>query len=148
MEKLWVLYQKHREVLLYLFAGGLTTIVNYATYLVCAWLLADFAQRTMLATGIAWALSVLFAYVINRSWVFRSQTRGFGPVCRELGAFLAARVFSGVLDLGIMYAAVDVMRLNDKVIKLASNVLVVVINHIFSKMFIFKRQPESGEETV
>ena len=137
MKKLCEVYKRHREALSYLIAGGLTTAINYAVYLLCAWLLGGHRHSTVPATGIAWLVAVLFAYAVNRAWVFRSTARGFGPVCRELAAFVAARIFSGLLDVGIMYVMVDRLGLPDKIIKLVSNALVIVLNYIFSKLFIF-----------
>ncbi len=139
MEPILRLYHKYREMFLYLVTGVLTTIINYGVYLACSSLLPVSPSRTVLSTLIAWAISVLFAYLTNRIWVFRSQAKGFGPLLREFMAFLSARVLSGILDMGIMYVLVDLMGFNDKVIKLASNVLVVVLNYIFSKLFIFKK---------
>ena len=141
MDKLKLLYHKHREVLLYLIFGGLTTVVNYGVYLLCARLLP--VDATTVPTAIAWVLSVLFAYATNRAWVFRSKTRG-AAVVREMAAFFGARVFSGLLDVAIMWAAVDRMGYNDLVVKLLSNVLVILINYFLSKFLIFRKKP-AGE---
>lgn len=145
------IYKKHREVILYVFFGGMTTLVNIAVYTALAGFPENFpffsGYRPLLsgeyanvaATVIAWVVSVMFAYVTNKIWVFESRTTGFAALFTELCSFVAARLFSGLLDVGIMYVAVDLMELNNLMVKTASNVLVIILNYIFSKIFIFKK---------
>ncbi len=143
-EKLLALCQKYRDILLYLIFGALTTAVNYIAFL---GLLALWPESTTIAPNlIAWFLSVLFAYVTNRTWVFRSQARGAAAVGREILSFFGARVFSLVLDLGIVYLFVDVLGFHPALIKLASNVIVVILNYIFSKFWIFRSPADKPTE--
>lgn len=131
------LFKKYREVILYVFFGGLTTVVNWVSY----WLLADVAHVDYLwSTVIAQVLAILFAYVTNRTWVFESKVTGFKGVLGEMLRFFGARVVSLFLDLGCMYVGVDLLHLNDKLMKLLSNVVIVVANYVFSKLFVFKKQ--------
>ncbi len=131
------LLHKYREQILYVLFGGLTTLVNLAVYYLCA---TPLGLGTVVSTGIAWVLSVLFAYVTNRRWVFESQTRGAAAVLREMGSFFLCRLLSGLMDMAIMYLFVDLLHLNDMVIKLASNVLVIIVNYIASKLLIFRKK--------
>lgn len=129
-------FRRHRELILYVWFGGWTTVVNYASYL----LLADLARvHYLAATALAWALSVLFAYLTNRKWVFRSQVRGAGAVLLEALAFFGSRGFSGLLDFGLMYLCVSVLALNGDVCKLMINLLVIVLNFVLSKLLVFRR---------
>lgn len=138
MEPIRKLFTKHREIVMYGIFGVLTTVVNYAAYLAgMAVLSGKYANVT--STCAAWVISVLFAYFTNRKWVFGSAAVGFAPRVRECAAFFAARIFSGVIDLAIMYAAVDVMGFDGRIVKLLSNVLVIIINYILSKFIIFKK---------
>jgi len=122
---------------MYLIFGGLTTLVNIVSYFA----LTRFCNfGTSLATVIAWLLSVVFAYLTNRKWVFESTTTGFSKISKEIAEFFGARLFSGFLDWGIMVLFVDVLGLNDLIIKILSNVLVVIINYLFSNLFIFKKE--------
>ena len=114
----------------------LTTVVNYVSYL----LLAPFFGTTTIPTAIAWVLSVAFAYLTNRRWVFRSQAKGAAAVLREAGSFVGARLISGVIDVGIMWVFADRLGFNDKLVKLASNVFVVIFNYIASKLIIFRKK--------
>lgn len=138
--------KKYREQLLYLFFGGVTTVLNIAAY---ALLHVVLGMHSDIANAAAWLISVIVAYVTNRIWVFRSQTRG-AAMLRELGAFMAGRVLTGVMDEGIMHVATQIVgprlipaawrNLWDMGVKLISNVLVVILNYVFSKRIIFKRK--------
>ncbi len=135
MDKIKALFIKYREVISYLFFGGLTTVVNYAAYL----LTAPFFNTTTIPTAIAWVLAVIFAYVTNRIFVFHSQARGAKALLREILSFFGARVLSGIVDVGIMWVFADHLGFNDKLMKLASNVFVVIFNYIASKLIIFRK---------
>lgn len=143
IQRLLNLYHKHSEAILYLFFGGLTTVVNYIVYLGGSWLLP--VTTTTIPNLIAWVISVLFAYLTNRLWVFRSEVRGFGPQCRELVAFAGARVFTLVLESVILWGLVDMLHWSNLLVKLGANVLVIVLNYVFSKLWIFKKRPSPSE---
>ena len=129
------LFKKYREQISYLFFGGVTTVVNIVTY----WLLAKLGLSTGLANGIAWVLSVLVAYVTNRVWVFESKSRGLDAV-KECAWFFACRLATGVLDEGIMILGVDRLGLWGLGVKVFANVLVIVLNYVFSKLLIFRKK--------
>lgn len=137
MKKLKGLYNKHKELILYVFFGGLTTLCNFAVYYIFAHL---FSFHEIAATIIAFVISVLFAFFTNRKYVFASRAKGMKQISSELVKFFGSRLFSGGLDLLIMYVFVTLLLFNDMLIKLLSNVLVVIINYIFSKLFVFKRK--------
>ena len=146
MQRIRELVQKYREQLAYLFFGGVTTVINIGTY---ALLHTALGMHSDLANAIAWAAAVAVAYVTNRRWVFESKTRG-AAMLREIGSFVGGRVLTGLMDEGIMHLAVEVLgpqlipahlrRLWDLGVKLASNVLVILLNYVFSKLFIFKKE--------
>lgn len=125
-----------REMLMYLMFGVLTTVVNYIAYYAFS-RLADW-ESTVIPTAIAWVIAVLFAYLTNRRWVFKSTAKGFKPVARELAAFIGARAASGAIDIAIMYIFVDIAGFSDLIIKFLSNVLVIILNYVLSKLFVFK----------
>ena len=135
METLKTLYQRYREITNYLFFGVLTTVVNYVTYLV----MSPFFVLTTVPTVVAWVLSVLFAYLTNRKYVFCSHSTGRDAL-KEAGGFVTARVMSGVLDVAIMWVFADCIGFNDLVIKLLSNVVVVVFNYVASKLVVFGKK--------
>ena len=140
MKLLKSLFLKYRELILYVVFGGLTTLVNWAGY----WLLADvFRVPYLWATAIAQILSILFAYVTNRIWVFESKAKGFSAVFWEMVRFFGCRAASFVLDLLCMRIGVGGLHVNDMVMKLLSNVIVVIVNYVFSKLIVF-RKPKQG----
>ena len=128
---------KYKSVILYAFFGGLTTIVNIATYYISAHLIH---LDTLASTCIAWVVGVLFAYVTNRKYVFESDKIGFGAVLKEVLSFFSCRLATGVVDVAIMYIFVDVLHFNDMFIKVFSNVVVIVLNYIASKLIIFRKE--------
>lgn len=146
MKKLIDLARSHREALSYLFFGALTTLVNIAVYGAATYL----GMAVGWANALAWALSVAFAYYTNRRWVFESTAAGFKAVLREMSAFVACRLGTGLLDQAIMMLGVD--GLGPKLVapehlyiwglalKIASNVIVIVLNYIFSKLIIFAKK--------
>ena len=75
--------------------------------------------------------------------MFESKAKGFGPVFWEMVRFFGCRAVSFVLDLGCMRVGVGTLHINDKVMKLLSNVIVIIANYVFSKVFVF-RKPKSG----
>ncbi len=129
------LWEKYRDMALYLIFGVVTTAVNVAVYHVC---FAVLGVPNIPSVVIAWVLSVAVAYITNKLWVFRSPSFAPAVLWPELGKFVAARAFTGVLDLGIMFVGVDLLGGPGTVLKLGSNVLVVVLNYVFSKWLIFK----------
>ncbi|MFA9381581.1 MAG: GtrA family protein [Acetanaerobacterium sp.] len=131
------LYKKYKETILYLFFGGLTTLINIAAY----WLLSGPAGIDYLAANaVAWILSVLFAFVTNKLFVFASRDLAAKLVLKELTLFVGARLFSGALDMGTMYLFIDILHCNDMLIKIVSNVIVVVVNYVLSKLIIFRKK--------
>lgn len=137
------LWQKYLQLILYVFFGGCTTLVNIFVYHACAqWL----GMGTLLANGLAWVLSVIFAYVTNRIWVFHSRERTVRGILREAGSFVGARVLTGLLDEGIMYLFIDVVGLPGLPVKIVSNVIVIVLNYVFSKLIVFRKKGETHEK--
>lgn len=126
----------NREIISYLVFGVLTTIVNYASYELCKWLGIHYTASTV----IAWVLAVAFAYITNKLYVFESKSFEKSLLIKEITAFVGCRLFSGLCDLGFMIAAVELIGMNDSVAKLAANIFVVIINYIFSKLFIFRKK--------
>lgn len=137
MKNLMRLLRSYKHIILYLIFGVGTTLVNVAVYSLCA---HGLELSTTASTCIAWVLSVLFAYLTNRIWVFESRARTARALLREAWSFFACRLATGVLDLAIMYLCVDVLGFHDVAVKLLSNVLVVILNYVASKLFVFTKK--------
>ena len=128
---------KYKELISYGFFGVLTTAINIVAYTVSY---DHLGISNVVSNVIAWVLSVLFAYVTNKIWVFESKSIELKVLLYEIGAFFGCRLATGLLDLAIMYVAVDVMAWNSTLMKCASNVIVIIANYIFSKLIIFKKK--------
>lgn len=136
IKKIEKLIRQYRETLSYLFFGVCTTLVNIITYFVCS----KTGMDTATATVIAWVLSVLFAYLTNRYFVFENRADHAFGILREAISFFSCRLATGVLDLVIMLIFVDILHQNDLLIKILSNILVIILNYAASKIFIFRDQ--------
>ena len=136
-DTLRTLLQKHREIVSYIFWGVMTTAVNYAAYFL---LRNVFLVPLVAGNAAAWAVSVLFAYFVNKLFVFRSKDWAWRVALRELWQLVASRLFSLGLEMGILWLFVDMLCFDDTVIKLIANVVVVVVNYVLSKFIIFKKK--------
>ncbi|HBI60644.1 MAG TPA: teichoic acid glycosylation protein [Lachnospiraceae bacterium] len=135
--KLWKLFLKYKEVVLYLVFGGLTTLINIVVYAVCArWLGLD----TLRANASALTISILFAYITNKLFVFESKTDTIKEVFREFFSFIACRLGTGALDMVFMFVSVDILGFYDVAMKVLSNIIVIVLNYVFSKLVIFAKK--------
>ncbi len=133
MKYIKFLLLKYREIILYLLFGFCTTIVNIVVYLICD----KIGFSITISTIIAWILSVLFAYISNRSFVFKSKTHSIADITKEVINFFVCRLATGVLDLVIMILFVDIFNFNGLIIKILSNIIVIILNYVLSKLMVF-----------
>ena len=137
--KIKELYFKYREIISYLFWGVMSTVVNYGAYFLCTMV---FHLNYLISNGIAWVAAVLFAFVTNKLFVFESKSWEPKLAFKEFWQFVSARIFSGLLETGMLYLFVDVLGFPDAPIKIIASILVVILNYIFSKLIIFKKSKE------
>lgn len=137
VEQIKKLLIKYRELISYVFFGAITTFINIATYYVCFNLLAI---SNVPSNIIAWIFSVLFAFVTNKLWVFESKSWKSEILFKEFTYFISVRLLTGVLDTAIMYVGVDLMNFDGLIVKVFSNIFVLVSNFIGSKFLIFKKR--------
>jgi putative flippase GtrA len=128
-----------QEVISYLFFGVLTTLINFISYLIMTDLLG---VHYAAATALAWFFAVLFAYITNKIYVFKSK----GNILKELGSFIVFRLLSLGLDLALMILLVSYLHVNDLFSKIAVNVLIVIVNYVLSKFVIFNKGKASVAE--
>ena len=126
---------KYKDILLYLIFGVLTTVVNYLVYLPCYNLLGWSAG---VSNVLAWVIAVAFAFLTNKPFVFKSHDWTWKTVWPELSKFVGCRIGSGVLETAILLLCVDILGWNGNVWKLATAVLVIILNYIGSKFLVFK----------
>lgn len=137
MKTMQELLRRYRGLILYGVFGVLTTAVNMVVYYLCFDVLT---VPNLPSTAIAWFLSVLFAFITNKLWVFESKSFAKAVFFRELVSFFSCRIATGVLDMTIMYVAVDRLAQNEILWKLLSNIIVILLNYVASKVLIFKRK--------
>ncbi|TFZ93039.1 GtrA family protein, partial [Clostridioides difficile] len=126
----------HKETILYLFFGTLTTFVNIISYLFFTRVVS---LNFIIANILAWILAVLFAYFTNKFFVFESKVIEIAFLFKEFLSFVSFRLFSGITEMLIMYIMIDLLFINDIIVKVFTNIIVIVLNYVFSKMIIFKK---------
>lgn len=128
------LFIKYKEVIMYLIFGVLTTLVNIITYYISTKI---FLIDYQISNIIAWIISVTFAFVTNKLYVFESKTND--KILKEIISFYSLRLFSLGIDIFTMYIMVSILSIDDLIAKVVANVIVIVINYITSKLITFKK---------
>lgn len=156
MKKIKELLKKYEELILYVVFGGLTTLVNFVAY----WLLnKTLGENFYLVNNvIAWFVSVVFAYVTNKLWVFESKSWAPKVLAKEVPEFFAARVFSLLVEEGGLWLFVEKMGFDEfsfeifgfeftgkLIAKIVLAVIVVILNYFFSKFVIFAKKKKNKD---
>ena len=129
------LYNKYREIIDYIIFGGLTTMVNIVAFFIFDTLLG---WPYLIANAIAIVVSILFAYVTNKLFVFKTRDMTASENIVEFLKFIGFRLVSGLADMAAMWMLVDLISIDTNIAKLLTQFIVVVLNYVFSKLFIFK----------
>lgn len=135
--KLQELCQKYKQVILYLFFGGLTTLLSLFLFWLCREVLGI---NELIANIISWILCVLFAFYTNRRWVFEAAAGGTGNFLRMLLSFAGGRLTTLAVEEAIIFAGITLLHKNSMLIKLIAQVIVVILNYVISKWFVFKKR--------
>ena len=126
----------NKETISYVIFGILTTIINLISY----YFFSNIININYLISNIiSWIISVSFAYVTNKLYVFNSKDKNKDSVIKEFIKFVNFRLTSGVIEMILLFLLVDMIRVNDIISKLVIGVIVVVLNFIFSKIFVFQK---------
>lgn len=146
-------YRQHQEGMRYLVFGALTTIVNIVVYTIFAAFLLKGVQNDSLRVNIseiiAFIAGVIFAYATNKLYVFKSKTNNLKELTKEITSFFSCRIFTEIISILMMNAAVW-FSINDILMKVVSNIVVIILNFVFSKIWIFKgakKQSTKGTES-
>lgn len=133
------LYKKYEELINYLIVGVLTTVVSLFIYYgsVLTFLDPNHALELQIANILSWIGAVAFAYVTNRTFVFKSKNQN---KLGEAARFVGSRVATLLMDMAVMWLLVTVLHGNDKIAKLVSQVVVTVGNYVLSKLLVFRKQ--------
>lgn len=131
--KLW----ENTELVSYLFVGVATTLVNYVAYFLAT---RTAGMNVMAGTWTAWVIAVAFSYVANKIFVFKTHCESTAALLREAGSFFTMRLVSLGMETVLMFLLVEMLHLNDLAMKLLVNIVVIILNYVFSKLFIFKKK--------
>jgi len=111
-------------------------VVNYVVYFAATrWM----GLGVMAGTWTAWAIAVAFGYVVNKAFVFHTHCESMAALAKEAVSFVTMRLVSLGMETVIMFVTVELLGLNDLVMKLLTNIVVIIANYVFSKLFIFKK---------
>lgn len=128
--------KRKRELISYLFFGGLTTLISIASY----WVFTRGCGFGEVTGNVgSWVISVAFAYVTNRRWVFESKKQGALPILGEATAFVASRVFSGITETLLIFIFAEKLGIYDMAVKIAATVITILLNYILSKIVVFRK---------
>ena len=144
LKKLQPIYTKNKEMLLYLFFGVLTTAVSFVTAGFSKVILEGLTDSkdivSTASTVFSWKCAVTFAYVTNRVWVFDSQAKGVKSVFSEAMSFYGGRVFTLLVEMGMMWLGYSLLGFNYWITKITANIVVLILNYIISKLIVFKKK--------
>ena len=139
IDKIFDIYKKHKEGINYLIFGGLTTLLSLVVYYLLTNTIINpkNAVQLQIANVISWVCGFLFAYFTNRKYVFESKEKN---VLKEFISFFLSRISTLLLDMLIMFVFVTVLKYNDQLFKIISQIAVIVTNYLLSKLIFFKKK--------
>lgn len=151
------IYNKYKEVILYVIFGVLTTAVNFAAFWIFSKILGE--KLYLINNSIAWVLSVIFAYITNKLFVFEAKEWKLKVIIKEISEFFTARLFSFAIEEGGLWLFVDILKFSKYTIhifnfeitgqmiaKVILAVIVVILNYFFSKFIIFKNKKDKNNK--
>jgi putative flippase GtrA len=136
------LFLRHKDIILYLIFGVLTTVVNYLVYLPCY----NYLELSSVTSNcIAWCVAVAFAFLTNKPIVFRSHDWSAKTLLPELGKFVSCRVATGVMETLILFVAVDLAHLDGNILKIFTNIAVIILNYLGSRIIVFCKKSAKSD---
>ena len=137
LDKIIKIYRKNEEAISYLFWGFAAFVLGTVLFYVFANVWGLYEQ---IANVLSWVACVIFAYLTNRTFVFKSTVKGFKNVFIEFKDFITARVLTLVMENAILFVMIDLMTIDNMIAKIAGQVVVIVSNYFLSKLWIFKKK--------
>ncbi len=137
LKKLADWYREHKEGMRYLVFGLLTTLLNLLIFTICCRIIKI---QVVISNIISWIIAVLFAYVTNKLYVFDSKVIQKKELAREIISFFYARIVTLVIETIFLWITVIKLGLNEIIMKIIANIIVIILNFVFSKVFIFKKE--------
>lgn len=140
MEKIKSLYKKYKEIINYLIIGVLTTVVSLVTFYIVRilFLTNDTQLDIQISNIISWFFAVLFAFITNKKYVFESKKKGKENLA-EMIKFYLSRISTLLIDMGVMWLLTAPLNISDKISKILVQFIIVILNYVLSKIFVFKK---------
>jgi putative flippase GtrA len=132
----------NRETITYVIAGVLTTIVNFASYEG----LYRLGVENLTANALAWVIAVIFAYIVNKRSVFQSRSQSVKDEAAKVSKFFGARIVTLLIEQTGMLLFTEVIHFDRLLVKACLAVIVIVLNYVFSKLFIFQKNAGHVQE--
>ena len=137
------MYKKYKEIWNYLIFGGLATLLNVGVFVVLNFFLG--VELYQVSNVISILAAVFFQYFTNRFFVFERKKQTKKEVWSEFVKFMSARAVTALLDMGIMYVGVSLLLINEIIMKIFTQVVVIILNYIFSKFLVFTNKKEKNQ---
>ena len=135
LNRFWPIYKKYKEILLYLFFGGLTFLVSVGSYIFFEFIIH---MPPLITNLFSWILAVTFAYVTNRVWVFTDIAYGVWGITKEIIFFFTGRAATLILEEAILFIGITVLEFNSLSVKVIGQIIVIITNYFISKIIVFK----------
>lgn len=130
-------YYKHKEGLLYLLFGGLTVLLAIFVYII---LLRGFHIHELISNIISWIAGVTFSFFTTKKWVFLDSNWGLSYVFHQMLNFYIARLGTLLLQEILIYIFITRLHFNDVGIKIATEIINIILNYLVSKFIIFVKK--------
>lgn len=133
---IWDIYHKKEEVWNYLISGAFGFVISIVSY----WLFREIGFSLEISNVLSWIIAVISMYLTNKYFVFKTKCNTKKEVIKEFISFIAARIFTLIAETVILYLGFNFLHLNDIIVKIFAQIIVIILNYVFSKIFIFKKQ--------
>ncbi len=130
-------YKRHKEGLLYLFFGGVAFFMNILLFIAIDKI---FSIDALINNAICWVICVIFQYFTNKIWVFEYKSESFSELLRQIISFFSGRIFTLLVEEVIIGIFITWLKFNTLSVKLSSEIIVIILNYVISKMIIFKKR--------
>lgn len=139
MDKILKIYRKNEEAISYLFWGFAAFVLGTGLFYLFANPMGLYEQ---IANVLSWIICVIFAYVTNRTFVFKSKVKGCKNIIVECKDFMAARILTLVMENAILFVMIDLLLIHNMIAKIVGQIVVIVSNYFLSKLWIFKKKKD------
>ena len=130
-------YIKKKEILLYLFFGGLAFVVSIGSFAIFNLIMG---VNELISNFFSWFITVLFAFITNRIWVFQSPTKGYWEFFLQLCSFFGGRIITLAIEEVLLFIFITWLGMSSVLVKTVAQVVVIVLNYFISKLLIFKER--------